>query len=106
MTPVRRTLARGAGLLLGLALAGAPSLGFVPALAPPTVAAATPSLTITSDAMYDVRPDEHRVAVTAHLTATNHLHNTLTRKLYFRTAYLTVQPGTSGFWVTGGSGSP
>ena len=96
----RRRIPRAAGLILGLAL------GLVPALAPVPAAAATPSLTITSDATYAVLPDEQRVAVTVHLTATNHLKNTITQRLYFRTAYLTVQPGTSGFALTGGSGKP
>ena len=41
-----------------------------------------------------------------HLTATNHLRNTATRKFYFRTAFLTVQPGTTGYALTGGSGKP
>jgi hypothetical protein len=100
MTPPGRVPARVAGLVLGLALA------MLPAIGPAPVAAATPNLTITSDATYTVLPDEHRVAVTAHLTATNHLKNTITRKFYFRTAFLSVQPGTSGFDLTGGSGSP
>ena len=100
MTPPRRGLARVAGLAIGLALA------LVPALAPEPAAAATPDLTITSNATYDVLPDEHRVAVEVHLTATNHLKDTITRKFYFRTAFLAVQPGTSGFALTGGSGSP
>ena len=106
MTPLPRGVARVAGLLLGLTLGLMPALGLVPGLAPPPAAAATPSLTITSDAMYDVLPDEHRIAVTVHLTATNHLRDTPTRRFFFRTAFLTVQPGTSGYRLTGGSGSP
>jgi len=123
MTPLRpgaarrlraRALARTGGAALGLALVCATVVGLapalipalVPALAPATVAAATPGLTITGDAIYDVRPDEHRVAVTVHMVATNHLKNTLTQQFSFRTAFLTVQPGTSGFALTGGSGSP
>jgi len=111
MSRLRRGLAaRAVGLALGFALGVLPALGLapalVPALAPATAAAATPNLTITGDATYDVRPDEHRVAVTVHLTATNHLRNTATRKFYFRTAFLTVQPGTTGYALTGGSGKP
>ena len=111
MSRLRRDLAaRAVGLALGLALGVLPALGLAPAVVPPlapgTAAAATPNLSITSDATYDVRPDEHRVAVTVHLTATNHLKNTDTRKFYFRTAYLTVQPGTSGYALSGGSGNP
>jgi hypothetical protein len=101
MIPFPRRMVVGAGL--GLAAA----LGLVPALANPApVSAASPALTITSDATYDVRPDQHRVAVIANLTVTNHLKDTINRQFYFRTAFLTVQPGTSGFELTGGSGSP
>jgi len=115
MTPLRpgvarrrraRGPARAGGAALGLALVAAAVLGLVPAMAPATADAATPSLTMTGDAVYDVKPDEHRVAVTVHLVATNHLRNTATHQFSFRTAYLTVQPGTSGFALTGGPGSP
>jgi hypothetical protein len=34
------------------------------------------------------------------VTATNHLHNTVTKQFFFRTAYLSVLPGTSGFKLT------
>lgn len=103
---LRRALTRAAGLALGLALGLLPAAGFVPALAPVPVAAASPGLTITSAATYDVLPDEGRVAVTVELTATNHLKNTITRRYFFRTAFLTVQPGTSDFRLTGASGTP
>lgn len=110
MMSSRRGLARAAGLLprvvLGVALGVLPALGLVPSLAPAPAAAATPSLTISSEATYDVLPDEGRVAVSVHLTATNHLRNTVARKFYFRTAFLTVQPGTSGFALAGGTGNP
>jgi hypothetical protein len=99
---VRRGLVLAAGLALGLV----PGLAPVPALAPGPVAAAGAGLTITSVATYDVLPDEGRVAVTAQLTATNHLKNTIARRYFFRTAVLTVQPGTSGFHLTGGTGRP
>src|SRR5262245_9109902 len=105
MTALRRDLARAAGLALGAALGLLPAIGEVPGFGPAPAAAATPSLTITSDATYDVLPDEHRVKVEVDLTATNHLRNTLTRRYYFRTAYLTVQPGTSGYALTG-AGDP
>ena len=103
MKLARRGLALAAGLWLAVALGPLP--GFVRGLAPALVAAASPGLTITSVASYDVIPDEGRVAVTAKLTATNHLRNTITRQVYFRTAYLTVQPGTSEFRLTG-KGAP
>lgn len=92
------------GLALGLAIAGA--IGVVPALAPVPVDAATPKLTIVGATTYDVLPEEGRVAVTVQLTATNHLKNTSTRRFFFRTGFLTVLPGTSGFKIIGGSGTP
>jgi len=108
MTLRRQRLVRSAGRALGLTLTLwiVAALGFVPGFDPARAAAATPNLTITSDASYDVLPDDNRIAVTVRLTATNHLRNTATRKYFFRTAFLTVQPGTSGFALTGGSGRP
>ena len=96
--------ARAAGIAVVIALAFA--LGLVPALAPAPVAAASPNLTIVSAATYDVRPDEGRVVVSVRLTASNHLKNTATKRYFFRTATLTVLPGTSGFRIKGGSGKP
>jgi hypothetical protein len=82
------------------------AIGLVPALAPAVAVAARPNLTMVSEATYAALPDEHRVAVSVALTATNHLRNTVTRRFYFRTALLTVQPGASAFRISGGSGTP
>ena len=108
MRPARRGLALAASVGLAVALGLMPGLvpWLMPALAPAPVAAASPGLTITSVATYDVIPDEGRVAVTARLTAINHLKNTITRQYYFRTASLTVQPGTSDFRLTASRGAP
>lgn len=92
----------GAALALAIGLA----IVLVPALAPVPVAAATPSLTIVGATTYDALPDEGRVAVSVILTATNRLKDTATRKVFFRTGFLTVLPGTSGFRIAGGSGKP
>ncbi|HYK96722.1 MAG TPA: hypothetical protein VE011_12800 [Candidatus Dormibacteraeota bacterium] len=97
--PVR---AAALSVVLGIAL----GLGAVPALAPVPVDAATPGLTIVGAATYDVLPAEGRVAVSVVLTATNNLRNTPARNFFFRTAVLTVLPGTSGFQLTGGAGRP
>jgi hypothetical protein len=97
-------LARAAAIAVALAVGLC--LGLVPALAPAPVAAATPNLTIVSSATYDVRPDKGRVVVSVRLTASNHLRNTATKRYFFRTATLTVLPGTSGFKIKGGSGKP
>ena len=99
-----RRLARIAGLAGALALAL--SIGVMPALAPARVAAARPDLTLIGHATYDVVPDEGRVAVSVRLRATNHLRDTVTRRFFFRTAFLTVLPGTSHFRISGGSGKP
>lgn len=99
-----RRLARIAGLAGALALAL--SIGLAPALAPARVAAARPDLTLVGHATYDVLPEEGRVAVTVRLRATNHLRDTVARRFFFRSAFLTVLPGTSHFRISGGSGNP
>ena len=76
-------------------LVGSVGLGAGPA---PT-RAATPALTLASDTTYEVLPDTALVHVTSLVTATNHLQDTLTKRFFFRTAYLAVLPGTSGFKV-------
>jgi hypothetical protein len=96
----RRASALAGALLLatGLSIAG---------VAPAEVAAAgAPGLTIVGDTRYEVLPAEHRVAVASHLTATNHLKDTSTRRFYFRTGFVSVLPGASAFSISGGSGKP
>ena len=68
-----------------------------PLLAPPAVRAAAPSLTLVTDARYEVRPTEHRVAVVVDIVATNHLVDTSRNRYFFEQAYLAVQPGANGF---------
>ena len=99
-----RRIARIGGIASALALAL--SIGLLPALAPARVAAARPDLTLIGHATYDVLPDEGRVAVSVRLRATNHLRDTVTRRFFFRTAFLTVLPGTSHFRISGGNGNP
>ena len=88
-------------LASGLLLAGGRAAG-------PTVAgAATPGLTLVTDAVYDVQPDRGRVVVTIAITATNHLHDTLTAYPYFRIVdKFPVLPHTSGFKLTAAPGNP
>ena len=69
------------------------------------VRAATPDLTIVSDARYDVQPNQSRVRVTVTLRLTNHLKDTATKRYYFDQAFLAVLPGASGMRLTG-AGSP
>ena len=74
---------------------------------PADVRAATPDLTITGDALYDVQPDKQRVRVTVDLTMVNHLKDTKTKRYFFDEAYLDVMPKSSAFRLTrDGSGSP
>ena len=87
------------------ALAFATGLLAAPSVAPP-VRAATPDLTIVSDARYDVQPAQKRVRVTVTMQLANHLTDTVTKRYYFDQAFLAVLPGSSGFSLTGGAGSP
>ncbi|HEV2005538.1 MAG TPA: hypothetical protein VGQ85_02890 [Candidatus Limnocylindrales bacterium] len=66
----------------------------------PVAQAATPDLTLVTAATYDVEPAAGRVGVTARITATNHLHDSTTKRFFFTTAYLAVLPGTSAFKLT------
>ncbi len=79
-------------------------------VAPPAAAevrAATPDLTITSDARYVVQPAQGRVRVTLELTLTNRLKDTATTRYYFDRAFLAVLPESSGYRVSwDGSGTP
>ena len=92
--------------LAPLFIAFALTVGLVsaPAAAVP-VRAATPDLTIVSDARYDVQPDQKRVRVTVALRLTNHLKDTATKRYYFDEAFLAVLPGSSAFKLSGGSGN-
>ncbi len=101
MRPLRRSALLSAALLSAALL-----IGLVPALAPATVAAARPDLTLVGAATYDVLPEAGRVAVSVRLTATNHLRDTATRRYFFRTAFLSVLPGTTKFRISGGNGNP
>jgi hypothetical protein len=65
-----------------------------------TALAATPDLTLVTTTTYDVVPEKALVHVTSAITATNHLKDTVTKQYFFQTAYLSVQPGASGFRLT------
>ena len=88
------------GAFLGVALAVASAVGFVPALGPVAANAAAPSLTMAGATTYDVQPDSNRVAVAVQLIATNHLKDTVTKRFFFRVGYLTVVPGATNFKIT------
>jgi hypothetical protein len=98
--PGARAIRLLAALLLALAMVGlAPATGGRDAFA-------APDLTLVAATTYEVHPNEGRVAVTATVTATNHLADTQTRRYFFESGYLSVLPGTANFAVTAGSGSP
>ncbi len=93
--------------LAGLLLAVIAATGLLVAPASATdVRAATPGLTIVSDARYEVQPDQHRVHVTLDLSLVNRLSDTRTKRYYFDRAFISVLPGTSGYklsWSGGGA---
>jgi hypothetical protein len=98
-------LVRLASLALALAVIGglgAPAIGL--ALAAEARAAAT-DLTVVADALYTVHPKDRRVAISASLTVTNRTRETRTRRFFFDHAFLAVQPGTTGFTLSGAPGA-
>lgn len=74
--------------------------------APPGARAATPDVTLIGRATYDVRPDEHRVAVSVAITATNRLHDTITRQYTIDRAYLVVPPAATNLHLAAPTGTP
>ena len=94
MTGIRRLSPLLLALVFAIGLAAAPP-------AAQDVRAATPDLTIVSNASYQVRPGDRLVRVTVDLNLRNNLRDTSTRRYYFDTAFLAVLPGTSKFKVTG-----
>ena len=101
------TSSRLARLVLALLVAVGSLAGGLPGSAPSAVRAATPDLTIVSDARYDVQPAQHRVRITLDLTLTNRLHDTTTKRYFFDHAFLAVLPGATGYSASwDGSGRP
>ena len=98
ITKLRRVAPLLFALIFAAGLLGAPA-------GAATVRAATPDLTIVSDARYDVQPAQKRVRVTVTLRLTNRLKDTATERFYYDQALLDVLPGSSGFKLTGGSGT-
>ncbi|MBA2717684.1 MAG: hypothetical protein H0U52_00385 [Chloroflexi bacterium] len=98
-TPARRLLL--VALAVAAALLSIPTAGLVPGspLEAPTAAAAT-SFTMTGDTRYVVDPGKRRVHVSVALTATNHRTDTKTRRFFYDSASIAVQPGTTGFKVS------
>ncbi len=80
--------------------------GFLVGLPAAPAAAATPDLTLVTNATYTVDPDHARIAIGVDIVATNHLSDTVTRRYYFDRGYLAVMPGTSGFSLSASGASP
>lgn len=85
---------------------GSAGLGDLAPIAPVSVLAATPSLTLVTKSSYVVQPATGSVAISVRITATNHLHDTVTRRYFYRTAPLAVLPDTSGFRLKASGGTP
>ncbi len=94
----RRVLV-AAGMLLALVV-----VAFGPSVAPAT--AAGPTVSIVATTTYDVRPTEHRVAVTVALAITSNLKDTTTRRYFVDRAYLAVIPSATNLRIASGSGKP
>ena len=92
-TRLRQTVLLALAAVLALGLAAAPPSTTV-------VYAATPDLTLVSNARYDVQPDDRRVAVTVDIVARNHLKDTATRRYYFDRTFLAVPAGSTNFKIT------
>ena len=88
-----------AALAAGLLLAGGPGALPPGGSGPAPADAASPNLTLVSAATYTVQPAARRVAVKVAITATNHLHDTVTKRYYYRTGYLAVLPATTRFAI-------
>ena len=102
MTGLRRTFPVLLALVAAVGLLTAPGIGTVR-----EVRAATPDLTVVSDARYEVQPKQHRVRVTLDMVLANHLSDTRTKRYYFDKAFLSVLPRTSGYTLSwAGSGTP
>ena len=79
-----------------------PAVGALPAS---PAAAANTDLTLVTNATYTVQPTHGRVHVVVAIDARNHRGETRTHKYYFDHAFLAVQPGASGFAISGAKGA-
>jgi hypothetical protein len=98
---VRRLAPAVLALLVVLTVA-APGAGL---LSPSEARGAATDLTLVTSATYTVLPADRRIAVSVLVTARNHTAETKLKKFYFDHAFLAVQPGSSGFKVTGLKGA-
>ena len=94
--------ARLASAAFALAFIGAivgPAAGVLPAA---VARAASPTdLTLVTNATYTVSTDTRRITVSMGITAQNHTRETKTHKFFFDHAFIAVQPGTTGYRISG-----
>ncbi|HYM84376.1 MAG TPA: hypothetical protein VEY67_09525 [Candidatus Dormibacteraeota bacterium] len=107
--PRRRSRRRAAlaivrPLVVAIALVSGLSAGL--ASAPAEVAAATPDLTLVTNATYVADPSQARIAVGVDIVAADHKPDTRSFRYYFDGAYLAVLPNTSGFSLTASGAKP
>ncbi len=69
------------------------------------VRAASGDLTMVTNAVYTIRPDDGRVGVAVAIEARNRTTETRTRRFYFDHAFLAVQPGAVNPRLTGAPGA-
>jgi hypothetical protein len=82
------------------------TLALIPGVvAPDTVVAAEPGLTVVTDATYTVRPEEGDVQVAVAMTARNRTSETRTRRFFFDHTFLAVQPGATNLRISGPKGA-
>ena len=98
-----RTALTGA-LLAGMLLSSwmAPALGLAPSS---KALAASTDLTLVTDTIYTVQPEQHRVRVGLSIVARNNTKESRTRRFYFDHAFLAVMPGVSDLHIAGAKGA-
>lgn len=81
----------------------APVAGVLPA---PEVRAASPTdLTLVTSATYTVNTATRRITVSMAITAQNRTRETKTHRFFFDHAFVAVQPGTTGYRISGDKGA-
>jgi hypothetical protein len=98
-----RSLGRLARLLAIAVLLAGVSVG---TLGQADVRAATPDLTLVTEARYEVLPADRKVHVSVVIHAANHRRDTTTKRYYFDQAYLAVLPGTSSYTISASGAKP
>ena len=101
---LRPRAAVAGALLAGMLLASwmAPAVGLAPSS---EALAASTDLTLVTDTIYTVQPEQHRVRVGLSIVARNNTKESRTRRFYFDHAFLAVMPGVSDLHISGAKGA-